>query len=47
MRTPGCLPLARLQDELAVLLGERVDLVPQGALAPNVAKQALDEAAAL
>lgn len=46
-RAQGLFPLARLQDELAVLLGERVDLVPQGALAPHVAKQALDEAVAL
>jgi predicted nucleotidyltransferase len=36
-----------LQDELAALLGERVEVVPQDALAPHVAKNALAEAVPL
>jgi predicted nucleotidyltransferase len=47
VRSRGLFPLARLQDELAVLLGERVDVVPQDALAPLVAKNALAEAVPL
>jgi predicted nucleotidyltransferase len=39
--------LVGLQDELAVLLGEKVDVVPQVALAPHVAKNALAEAVPL
>jgi uncharacterized protein len=46
-RSRGLFPLARLQDELAVLLGERVDVVPQDALAPLVAMNALAEAVPL
>jgi predicted nucleotidyltransferase len=43
----GLFPLAGLQDELAALLGERVEVVPQDALAPHVAKNALAEAVPL
>jgi predicted nucleotidyltransferase len=47
VRSRGLFPLARLQDELTVLLGERVDVVPQDGLAPLVAKNALAEAVPL
>jgi len=47
VRSRGLFPLAGLQDELAVLLGEKVDVVPQAALAPHVAKNALAEAVPL
>jgi len=47
VRSRGLFPLARLQDELTVLLGERVDVVPEDALAPHVAKNALAEAVPL
>jgi predicted nucleotidyltransferase/DNA-binding XRE family transcriptional regulator len=47
VRSRGLFPLAGLQDELAVLLGEKVDVVPQVALAPHVAKNALAEAVPL
>lgn len=47
VRSRGLFPLAGLQDELAVLLDEKVDVVPQVALAPHVAKNALAEAVPL
>src|SRR5665648_565998 len=47
VRTRGLLPLAALQDELQELLGERFDVVPQDALAPHVAANALAEAVPL
>ena len=47
VRSRGLFPLAGLQDELAVLLGEKVDVVPQVALAPHVVKNALAEAVPL
>ena len=47
VRSRGLFPLAGLQDELAVLLGEKVDVVSQVALAPHVAKHALAEAVPL
>ncbi len=47
VRSRGLFPLAGLQDELAVLLGEKVDVVPQAALAPRVAKNAVAEAVPL
>jgi predicted nucleotidyltransferase/DNA-binding XRE family transcriptional regulator len=47
VRARGLFPLAALQDELAALLGERVDVAPHDALAPHVAKTALAEAVSL
>jgi predicted nucleotidyltransferase/DNA-binding XRE family transcriptional regulator len=47
VRSRGLFPLAGLQDELAALLGERVEVVTQEALAPHVAKNALAEAVPL
>jgi predicted nucleotidyltransferase/DNA-binding XRE family transcriptional regulator len=47
VRSRGLFPLARLRDELVVLLGERVDVVRQDVLAPLVAKNALAEAVPL
>src|SRR5665648_1035460 len=47
VRTRGLLPVAALQDELRALLGERFDVVPQEALAPHVAANALAEAVPL
>ena len=47
VRTRGLLPLAALQDELQELLGERFDVVPQDALAPHVAANALAAAVPL
>jgi predicted nucleotidyltransferase len=47
VRTRGLFPIAALQDELSALLGERVDVVPQDALAPHVARSALTEAVPL
>gem|GEM_PF-146236 len=47
VRSRGLFPLAGLQDELAVLLGERVEVVPEDALAPRVAQNALAEAVPL
>ena len=47
VRTRGLFPLAALQDELSALLGERVDVVPQDALAPHVAQNAMAEAVPL
>jgi predicted nucleotidyltransferase/DNA-binding XRE family transcriptional regulator len=47
VRTRGLFPIAALQDELSALLGERVDVVPQDALAPHVAQNALAEAVPL
>jgi predicted nucleotidyltransferase/DNA-binding XRE family transcriptional regulator len=47
VRTRGLFPVAALQDELSALLGERVDVVPQDALAPHVAQNALAEAVPL
>lgn len=47
VRSRGLFPLAGLQDELAVLLGEKVDVVSQVALAPHVAKNAVAEAVPL
>jgi uncharacterized protein len=44
VRAKGLFPLAALQDELAKMLGERVDVAPQDALAPKVAESALAEA---
>lgn len=47
VRSRGLFPLARLQDELAALLGERVDVVARDALAPHVMAAALAEAVTL
>ena len=47
VRTRGLFPIAALQDELSAMLGERVDVVPQDALAPHVAQNALAEAVPL
>ena len=47
VRSRGLFALARLQDELALLLGERVEVVPLDALAPLVAENALAEAVPL
>lgn len=47
VRSRGLFPLAALQDELAAMLGERVDVVPQDALAPHVVANALAEAVPL
>lgn len=47
VRSRGLFPLAALGDELTVLLGEHVDVVPVDALAPNVAANALAEAVPL
>ena len=47
VRTSGLFPVAALQDELSAMLGERVDVVPQDALAPHVAQNALAEAVPL
>jgi len=47
VRSRGLFPLAGLQDELTVLLGEKVEVVPEDALAPHVAKNALAEAVPL
>ena len=47
VRIRGLFPIGALQDELSALLGERVDVVPQDALAPHVARNALAEAVPL
>jgi predicted nucleotidyltransferase/DNA-binding XRE family transcriptional regulator len=47
VRSRGLFPLARLRDERAVLLGERVDVVPQDVLTQLVAKNALAAAVPL
>ena|ERR1035437_182103 len=47
VRSGGLFPLARLADELTLLQGERVEVVPAGALAQRVAKNALAEAVPL
>ncbi|MGV8979427.1 MAG: nucleotidyltransferase family protein [Cellulomonas sp.] len=47
VRARGLFPVAALQDELSTMLGERVDVVPQDALAPHVARNALAEAVPL
>jgi uncharacterized protein len=47
VRSKGLFPLAALQDELSEMLGERVDVVPQEALDPHVAVNALAEAVPL
>jgi predicted nucleotidyltransferase len=47
VRSRGLFPLARVPDERAVLLGERVDVAPQDVLTPLVAKNALAEAVSL
>ncbi|GAA2725817.1 helix-turn-helix domain-containing protein [Cellulomonas aerilata] len=47
VRTAGLLPLGAIADELSALLGERVDVAPTGALAPEVAESALAEAVPL
>ena len=47
VRSRGLFPLAALGDELTVLLGEHVDVVPVDALAPHVAANALAEAVPL
>jgi len=47
VRSGGLFPLARLADELTLLRGERVEVVPAGALAQRVAKNALAEAVPL
>lgn len=47
VRSRGLFALARLQDELALLLGERVEVVPLDALAPLVAENALAEVVSL
>lgn len=44
VRTRGLFPLAVLADELTALLGERVEVVSQDALAPHVAQNVLAEA---
>ncbi|MCB7135089.1 nucleotidyltransferase family protein [Cellulosimicrobium marinum] len=43
----GLFPVADMSDELSVLLGERVDVVPVDALAPHVAESALATAVPL
>lgn len=47
VRAHGLLPLAAIADELSALLGERVDIAPASALAPDVAAAALVEAVPL
>jgi predicted nucleotidyltransferase/DNA-binding XRE family transcriptional regulator len=47
VHTHGLIPVMELNDELARLLGEKVDVAPRSALAPHVAKQALAEAVPL
>ena len=47
VHTHGLIPVLELNDELALLLGEKVDVAPRSALAPHVAKQALAEAVPL
>jgi uncharacterized protein len=47
VRSRGLFPLAALQDELSVLLGERVEVVAQDALDAHVATNALAEAVPL
>jgi predicted nucleotidyltransferase len=47
VHTRGLLPLLGLTDELAALLGERVDVAAASALAPEVAAVILAEAAPL
>ena len=40
----GLIPVMELSNEIARLLGKKVDVAPRSALAPHVAKQALAEA---
>ena len=47
VHTHALIPVLELNDELALLLGEKVDVAPRSALAPHVAKQALAEAVPL
>lgn len=47
VHTHGLIPVLELNDELAHLLGERVDVAPRSALAPHVATHALAEAVPL
>jgi predicted nucleotidyltransferase len=42
--TPSPLELARLQRELSLLLGKRVDLALKDALKPHIGKRILEEA---
>ena len=42
--TPSLLELARLQRELSLLLGKRVDLALKDALKPHIGKRILEEA---
>jgi len=42
--TPSLLELARLQQELSLLLGKRVDLALKNALKPHIGKRILEEA---
>ncbi len=43
----GFLTLARMQRELAAILGRRVDLVPKGGLKPLIRQAVLDSAEVL
>jgi hypothetical protein len=43
----GLLPIIRLNDELSVLLGDRVEVAPAGVLKEEVLKRALAEAVPL
>ena len=47
VHTHGLIPVIELNDELARLLDEKVDVAPRSALAPHVAMQALAEAVPL
>ena len=47
VRHRGLFPVLGLQEELAHILGERVDVAPRDALAPHVAERALAEAVPL
>jgi hypothetical protein len=42
--TPSLLELARLQRELSLLLGKRVDLALKNALKPHIGKRIMEEA---
>jgi len=43
----GFMTLARLQRELSIVLGRRVDLVPKGGLKPIIRRSVLDSAEVL
>ena len=45
--TQGLLPILKLNQQLSRLLGERVEVIPVGALKPEVLKNALSEAVPL